>query len=432
MSFALSLVVALLVAPADDEAVALERYRQASQAKEAALATLEQAYVRIEEAWVEWRSAEQGRDVALADALAASASELARARSERPPAKEARNARRAELEELQGSMRAALEARGLREPALRDTLADAAAREAVGRASREELRPRLGALLVPWLERSSRFELLWNDLLHGHAEEGRAFKERYDEYLAAGIELDRVRHPESYLPGGAKIRTGMVYVPGGAYTVGPNVGFERKKHKVTVRPFLIDRCEVSNGEYATFIESLEPEQRVAHTPRTWDVASDGLAHPPKDRLDHPVTGVTWRDADAYAKFVSKRLPAEDEWEVACRGRDALQFPWGNDYVEGRCNDTRLKLGTTVPASQFEEGGSPFKVLNLAGNVEEWTSSLEEGEVFDELPSNIAAVVVRGGHFLSPPENVGALFRWVAPGGSSREPYLGFRCVADLK
>ena len=49
-----------------------------------------------------------------------------------------------------------------------------------------------------------------------------------------------------------------------------------------------------------------------------------------------------------------------------------------------------------------------------------------------LPSNIAAVVVRGGHYLSPPENVGALFRWVAPGGSSREPYLGFRCAADLK
>ena len=59
----------------------------------------------------------------------------------------------------------------------------------------------------------------------------------------------------------------------------------------------------------------------------------------------------------------------------------------------------------MPVGSLEAGASPFRVLNLAGNVEEWTSSLEEGDTIVELQSNIAAAVVRGGHYLSPPENV---------------------------
>ena len=296
-------------------------------------------------------------------------------------------------------------------------------------------RSRLAPIVTTWLGPDQRFELLWNEHLYANAEEVRSFRERYDEYIAAGAELDRVRHPEYYLPGGEKTRPRMVYVPGGNYTVGPNSGFERKKRKVTLRPFLIDQCEVSNADYLTFIESFaadQPEQRLAHTPRHWKVGPEGRARPAPEQMDHPVTGVTWRDADAYARFVGKRLPSEDEWEVACRGREALAYPWGEQYVDGRCNDAKLNLGTTVAVTRFEEGASPFKALNLAGNVAEWTCSLEEGETFTELPSNIAAVVVRGGHYQSPSDNVGGLFRWVAPGGSSREPYLGFRCVADLK
>jgi formylglycine-generating enzyme required for sulfatase activity len=438
LALSLTLLPTLAAAGGDDEAAALERYRVAAQAKEAALVALEEGYVRIEKAWTQWRTSETDRSPPLADALAEKTAAFARVLSERKAAaeskdgKEAKSSRRAELEELEGQLRSVLEERGLADPALRDTLAGLAARETWGRASLDDAKAKLGQLLFPWLHPAGRFEVLWNDVLHPHADEVKAWRERYDEYIAAGVELDRVRHPETYLPGGAKTSRGMVYVPGGTYTVGPNVGFDRKKHKVTVRPFLIDRCEVSNADYVTFLESLPSEQRLLHTPRSWELGGDGLARPPKDRLDHPVSGVTWRDADAYAKFVGKRLPTEDEWEIACRGKEAYLFPWGFEYAEGRCDDAKLGLGATVPVTRFEEGASPFKALNLAGNVEEWTASLEEGDTIAELPSNIAAVVVRGGHYLSPPENVGALFRWVAPGGSSREPYLGFRCAADLK
>jgi formylglycine-generating enzyme required for sulfatase activity len=452
-TFALLLVS--LVAGGGDEESALNRYRLASKAQDDALAALEKAYTHAEQALTTFRFAEATRAPPLPDRLAAIADGLVAEQEQRPPAadaKEARARRRADLDQIERAIRDELTTRGLADDTLLAVLADMVAREATTkpapapkpgpgtkaepapRADPKDLAARLAALLAPWLAPDHGFELLWNELLYTRCEPAKNFKARYDDYMAAGVELDRVRHPEFYLPGGAKTRPNMVYIPGGTYVVGPDTGFERRKHNVTLRPFLIDRCEVSNADYLTYLDSLTPELREAHTPRHWlaDPSANGQRRPPKDKLDHPVVGVTWRDADGYARFANKRLPTEDEWEVACRGKEAFAYPWGEQYLSGRCNDALQNKGGTVAVTDFPEGASPFKVLNMAGNVEEWTSSLEEGENFTDLPSNIAPVIVRGGHYLSPGENVGGLFRWVAPGGSSREAYLGFRCVADLR
>ena len=427
-----------LLAFGGDEEAAAERYKQASNAKEAAATALEQSYLRCESAWTGWRAAESPRTPPLLDLLAEKCSTLAVNRAkQRPPnetatPKEARAQKRAEIDATAALVTAVLAERGLTEVSLAGPLSEIVAREAAGRTNVEETRTRLAPFVATWVGSTQKFETLWNDALFTRVPEVNAWRECYDEYLAAGAELDRARHPESYLPGGAKARPGMVYVAGGSYTVGPNHGFERKKRKVSIRPFLIDRCEVSNADYVTFLESLPADQRTAHTPRHWEVGADGKPQPRPDELDRPVAGVTWRDANAYALFVGKRLPTEDEWEIAARGKEGFAFPWGNDYADGRCNDSKLNLGATVAVGRFPEGSAPCKALNLAGNVEEWTASLEEGDTITDLPSNIAAVIVRGGHFLSPPESVGGLFRWVAPGGSSRELFLGFRCVADLQ
>lgn len=430
-------LMSLALPSGGDEETALARYRNASQAQEAALAALEKSYAASEQALTTFRAGEAAAAPPLAERLAAVATATIADQAAKPvPAdpKEQRARRRADLAELDTALKAEMKARGLADATLLDALADVVAHEATAKNPKGELATRLAASLAPWLAGDHGFERLWNEVLYLRSDAAKNFQARYDEYMSAGVELDRVRHPEFYLPGGAKTRPNMVYIAGGTYTVGPNTGFERRKHSVTLRPFLMDRCEVSNADYLTFLDGIPAEQREAHTPRSWtsDGSVDGTRRPPPDQLDRPVVNITWRDAAAYAKFVNKRLPTEDEWEVACRGKEGLAYPWGDQYQNGKCNDALLKLETTAPVTRFEEGASPFKVLNMAGNVAEWTATIEEGETIVDLPSNLAPMIVRGGHYLSPPENLGGLFRWVAPGGSSREPYLGFRCVADLK
>lgn len=436
-------LVAVLCAPAlngavrcgDDLPAARARVQAAQAAREAALVALESAYARIEEAWNDWRRTDGDRETTLGAALGERyAEKLAEWQERRTPTKDAREAKaqkKSEIDELALAFRALLDERGVHEPALRDPFAELAAREVFGKPA-SDAPARLQAQAARWLDPAGRFELLWNELLRLHAAEVLAFVERSDESLAANVELDRLEHPETYLPGGAKARPGMVYIPGGTYTVGPNIGIERKKKKLTLRPFMLDRCEVTNREYQAFLESLPAEQRSARVPRHWPVDGAGRAQPPAELLDHPVTMITWRDADAFARAAGKRLPTEDEWEVAARGKEAFLYPWGAEWEAGRANDAKNNRGTTIPANSLEEGASPFKVLQLSGNVEEWTASTEDGETLDVLPSNIVAVVVRGGHFRSPPEYASALFRWVAPGGSTREAHVGFRCAADLK
>ncbi|MSR45591.1 MAG: hypothetical protein EXS13_00725 [Planctomycetes bacterium] len=421
----------------DDAAVAAAtaRCRETAQAKEEALRALECAYVRIELAWSEWRKSEVDREATLATVFAeVYATRLADWEQRRVAPKDAREAkanRRAEQDELTTHFRELLVERGVLETALRGPFADLAAREVVGKPA-ADAPAKMQLLAARWFDPSQRFELLWNEVFHVHATEVRAWREKYDESIAALVELDRIEHPETYLPGGAKARPGMVYVPGGNYVVGPNDGIVRKKKRLTLRPFMLDRCEVTNGDYEAFVASLPVEERAARTPRNWPLDPSGKAAPPAGKRDHPVTMVTWRDADAYARSVGKRLPTEDEWEVAARSKEGLLYPWGATWEEGRSNDARSHRVDTVEVSAFESGASPFRVLQLAGNVEEWTASNEDGDTLTELPSNIVAVVVRGGHFRSPPEYASAVFRWVAPGGSTREPHLGFRCAADLK
>lgn len=128
-----------------------------------------------------------------------------------------------------------------------------------------------------------------------------------------------------------------------------------------------------------------PAFRLARTPVTvaqWAAFAESTparAIPGID--DHPVVGVSWDEATAYAAWigaelgVDARLPTEDEWERAARGDDSREFPWGDEYATGRANLFDLGLGTTTPVGSFPDGASPFGVLDMAGNVDEWTSTL---------------------------------------------------------
>lgn len=415
------------------------RYQAAEKAKEEALQRLEDAYQVVEEALEAWRRAERARDVDLAETLGqhllGRREEVAQlhAAEQQTASRTRRSALlRKEAALLQPGVASLLRGRDLRSTALVEWSSTEVAKAAAGNLESEQLAELVRTALSGVIFKPQPFHELWNDRFFKTIPEAREYRELYNEYLAVGIELERMRHPEFYQPGGRKVLPGMVFIPGGTYTVGPNRGFERKKKRVTVRPFLLDQFEVSNNLYLVFLESLSDELRRTHSPRHWEPDATGRPAPDPARTDHPVVGITWRDAHAYATWAGKRLPTEDEWEVACRGKEGLAYPWGNDYEDGRCNDQTLSLDDTVPVGSLAAGASPFQAFQMAGNVDEWTASLEDGDVIDELHSNIAPVVIRGGHFRSDPKNVGGIFRWIAPGGSTREPHIGFRCAADLK
>nr|WP_199549587.1 SUMF1/EgtB/PvdO family nonheme iron enzyme [Streptomyces sp. N35] len=129
-----------------------------------------------------------------------------------------------------------------------------------------------------------------------------------------------------------------------------------------------------------------PAFRIARTLVTvgqWTLFARSTGRPdPQGPADHPVIGVSWDEATAYCGWLGQqlggiavRLPSEDEWERAARGDDAREFPWGSTYRTGLANLVDLGVGTTTPVGSFPDGAGPFGVLDMAGNADEWTSTL---------------------------------------------------------
>ena len=127
-----------------------------------------------------------------------------------------------------------------------------------------------------------------------------------------------------------------------------------------------------------------PAFRIARTPVTiaaWTRFAAVEGRPvPEGPADHPVTGVTWAAATEFCRWVGGelgapvRLPEEIEWERAARGDDAREYPWGDDYQAGLANLRDLGAGGTLAVGSLPAGASPFGVLDLAGNCDEWTAT----------------------------------------------------------
>lgn len=159
---------------------------------------------------------------------------------------------------------------------------------------------------------------------------------------------------------------GMIYIPAGWTVIGSNSGDpgEIPPHKVYVEAFYLGRYEITNQEYAEFV------QATGHaTPRHW---TGGPI--PAGLENHPVNWVSFADAEAYCLWKGGRLPTEEEWEYAAHGPKPRLYPWGDTFDSNRANTWESSRHDTAPVGSYPQGESPLGVEDMAGNVFEWVNS----------------------------------------------------------
>ena len=217
---------------------------------------------------------------------------------------------------------------------------------------------------------------------------------------------------------------GMTYVPAGECVIGDSDQdfwpYESPTHKMTLKAYYMDIQPVTNVQYKKFLD----KHRARRKPVLW---INGKI--PMGLGNHPVVGVTLADAQAYAQWVGKRLPTEEEWERAARGINGLKYPWGNKYKTRKKKTTR----GTYPVGVFPEGESQCACLDMAGNVWEWTSTrlyLYPGSTAEIEPEDKGKYVTRGGYSTDDEDFRRCSYRWPRKADAS-EPSLGFRCAKDV-
>lgn len=176
----------------------------------------------------------------------------------------------------------------------------------------------------------------------------------------------------------------MVWIPPGEFTMGlPENDLLAEDHEKPLRTvflsgYWIDVYPVTNARFAGFIADGGYERRECWHAQGWEwrVAS-GIRQPGQWRLpgwdgpDQPVAGVSWYEADAYARWSGRRLPTDAEWEKAARGTDGRRYPWGDPWPSGDLANFDSAAGRTTPVGLYTEGVSPYGLHDMAGNVNNW-------------------------------------------------------------
>ncbi len=255
----------------------------------------------------------------------------------------------------------------------------------------------------------------------------------------------------------------MVRVPAGEFLAGCNRKMdkvcrsdEEKLHPVKLGAFSIDRAEVTVEEYGRCVEAGQCSAEGLESPF---IAGAEQAHwawacnfGKADRARHPVNCLAFEHAAAYCRWKGKRLPTEMEWERAARGTDGRKFPWGNTGLDkppraNLADDKGRKVfpsavmavfgyddgyAGTAPVGSYPEGESPEGLLDMAGNVWEWTSDGYRDLTYpperQPFPEEFYRVI-RGGSFLSDLPDLRTSRRGRAR-PNERNPGIGLRCARD--
>lgn len=241
----------------------------------------------------------------------------------------------------------------------------------------------------------------------------------------------------------------LVAIPGGTFTMGDPQGEpDEAPRQAAVHGFSLMRHEVTNREFAEFVAATNhrTDAERSGSGHVWSdrwrrVGGANWRHPqgPRSTIagleDHPVVQVSARDAAAYCAWRGLRLPTEEEWELAARGRDGRRYPWGNDAPVQQ-GERRANFGTiaccapdssdgflrTAPVGRYPSGASPFGLLDMAGNVWEWTSG--------PYSPGGGELALRGGGWGNDPYCLRASYRHGNPPDIGLD-MVGFRCSGAL-
>ncbi|XP_076836474.1 inactive C-alpha-formylglycine-generating enzyme 2 [Brachyhypopomus gauderio] len=270
-----------------------------------------------------------------------------------------------------------------------------------------------------------------------------------------------------------KVDENMVLIPGGKIKIGTNAADgrdgESPTRAVTVQSFVMDKYPVTNSDFREFVKSqkykTEAEtfgwsfvfqdfvseemkskitQKIESAP-WWMPVERVFWRQPRGpgsgisaQLDYPVVQVSWNDAQAYCEWKKRRLPTEEEWEMAARGGlDGRTYPWGNKYLQNRSNlwqgsfpdgDTAEDgFHGTAPVTAFPPQNN-YGLFDMLGNVWEWTST--------PFPSAQTMYVLRGASWIDTADgSANHRARVTTRMGNtpdSASDNLGFRCASDYK
>ena len=238
----------------------------------------------------------------------------------------------------------------------------------------------------------------------------------------------------------------MVIVPEGEFEMGTATGSpdESPVHSVFLSEYLIDKLEVTNQKYVLFLNTIRQETDTEGNPLIYLESPDqeifvrtGIYQVAPSLNLRPVVEVTWWGARDYCGWMGSRLLTEAEWEKAARGPDGRRYPWGNATPAKDLLNFSSNLNRTVDVGSYPEGASPYGVLDMAGNVWEWTRDYWAEDYYSVSPRENPTGpregedrAVRGGGYASPAVNVESAGRGLdSPGFSGSQ--FGFRCARDL-
>jgi formylglycine-generating enzyme required for sulfatase activity len=222
----------------------------------------------------------------------------------------------------------------------------------------------------------------------------------------------------------------LVYVPAGLFIMGSFIGTadEQPEHSVYLDAFWIDKTEVTNGMYALCVQSGSCQK----PPEPSNIHSVYYSDP--QFAEYPVIALDWSSAEAYCSWAGRRLPTEAEWEKAARGTDGRNYPWGDTPPNNSRLNFNNSMGDPVPVGGFQGGASPYGVLDMAGNVNEWVEDWYDADYYTISPhSNPTGPddgilkVLRGGSWHTDEYNIRSADRhYLAP--DIRNIVIGFRCA----